>query len=78
MGGIIGGGPSIPAPVAPPPLPKREDPAVAQAREDQRQAELRRRGRAASILAGEGGDAALGAGTTIERPQAQAAKLLGG
>ncbi len=73
----FGSSPSVPAP--PPPVPTREDPAVTQAKTDLRISEAKRRGRAASILtSGSGADEDLGAGTTLDRPQARGAALLGG
>ncbi len=74
--GFGGGAPSIPAPA---PVPTREDPSIAEAKEKLRQSELKRRGRRAAILtSGSGLDDQLGAGTTIERPQARASAMLGG
>lgn len=73
----FGGGPSAPPPLPPPPT--REDPAIAKARETQRTAELRRRGRRGAILTtGRGVEEPLG---TVKRPQATAlrqSELLGG
>ena len=70
----FGGGPSTPA--SPPPLPTREDPQIRAARETQRQAELRRKGRRKAILTtGRGIEDELG---TVNRPQAREARLLGG
>ena len=73
------GGDAPPAPTPLPPVPTRADPEIAASKERLRQSELRRKGRRASILTSpkeEGG--ALGPGTSIERPQARAAQLLGG
>ena len=74
------GGGSVATPAAPAPVPTREDPAVTQAKTDLKLSELKRRGRAASILtSGSGADKELGAGTTLDRPQARSgAALLGG
>lgn len=82
VGGLLGGDDPPPAPPPPPPAPTplppeptREDPAVDRARREQERAALRRRGRAASMLAGDDPDG-LG---TISRPQAggRAAQTLG-
>jgi len=69
-------GPSVPPP--PPPPPTREDPAIAEAKEAQRQAELKRKGRKASVITGgQGVEDNLGTagGPQVERPRA--AQLLG-
>ncbi len=63
--GFGGGKPSIPPP--PPPIPTREDPAIAEARKKLRQSELKRKGRAASILTPSGDQ--LGA-APVTRPEA--------
>lgn len=65
--------PSMPA--APPPTPTPDDPAIAAAKEKQRLAALQRQGRASTILTGNNGDA-LG-DTTVDRPTARSATLLG-
>lgn len=69
----FGGAPSMPAP--PPPPPQRDDPAIVEAKNKLRLAELQRRGRAASILTS--GQGVLGE-TAVDRPEARAAGLLGG
>ena len=58
----------------PPPSPTREDPAIAEARKKLRSSELRRRGRAATILTS--GRGVLGA-VGVDRPEATAADKLG-
>ena len=63
--GALFGGPSIPDPTPPPPLPEPKDPAVEEAKRKQRMAQLRRRGRAATILTND--EDALGT-PTIARP----------
>lgn len=68
----FGGGPPAPAPL--PPIPTREDPAVVEARNKLRQSELRRRGRAATMVAPSEGE--LG-NPNVNRPQARSAQLLG-
>lgn len=74
--GFGGSAPSLPP--APPPPPKRDDPDVTAAREKARLAELRRKGRRASVLTSGSGvdDDSLGGGS-ISRPTARSAKLLG-
>lgn len=62
--------PDIPPP--PPPPPKVDDPEVLEARRRQRDAELRRKGRASTILTGSQG--AMGA-ANIDQPQAGALLL---
>jgi len=44
--------PKPPAPVAPPPVVTREDPAIAEAQKKLKDSEAKRKGRAASILTG--------------------------
>jgi len=68
--------PSIPAPAPPPPVPTREDPEVNVAKDKQRLAEKKRKGRAATMIAEaeQGGD--LGE-ALLDRPSARAAQLLG-
>ena len=64
-----------PLPTPPPPPPTREDPEIRKARDTQRTAELRRRGRRATILtSGRGIEDELG---TVNRPQARGSTLLG-
>lgn len=65
--------PPPPPPAAPEPLPQRTDPEVDRARREQERAELQRRGRRASILAGDNPDG-LG---TISRPEGRSAQNLG-
>ena len=65
--------PALPPP--PPPPPTREDPAVLEAREKLRMSEKRRRGRAASVIAGKN-EEALGE-APIVRPEATGAQVLG-
>lgn len=67
--------PQMPAP--PPPPPKRDDPEIAAAKDKQRMADLKRKGRAASVLtSGRGVEEELGA---VARPEARSgAQLLGG
>jgi hypothetical protein len=62
--------PSIPAPPPPPPTP--EDPAILEAKRKLRQSELRRRGRAATILTPSEGE--LGE-TALSRPRAGSGTL---
>lgn len=64
--GFGGGGSSSPAPLQP--LPTREDPSIAEAKEKLRLSEKRRKGRRASILTGSSGveDDTLG----VTRPEA--------
>jgi len=57
-----------------PPPPERDDPAIEAAREAERLASLRRKGRKASILTGGGG---LAGDAGVNQPQA-GAQLLGG
>lgn len=65
--------PNIPPPPELPPVPTREDPEISAARERQRQADLRRRGRRATILTGgRGVEDELG---VVNRPQAGATRL---
>jgi hypothetical protein len=69
--------PDIPVPPVPEvaEVPTEDDPEVLAARERQRQAELRRRGRRAAILTGgQGVTDPLG---VVNRPQARSATLLG-
>lgn len=54
--GSLFSSPSPPPPPPPPPVPTPEDPAVDEARRKLRQAELRRRGRRATILTSGLGD----------------------
>jgi hypothetical protein len=69
----FGGGAPAPAPLAP--LPTQEDPAIAEAKKNQRKSELRRKGRRASILtSGSGVEDELG---SVARPEARAARMLG-
>ena len=65
--------PRLPPP--PPPPVTREDPAIAAAAKKQRQADLRRRGRKATIITG--GQGVLG-DAPLAQPQARSAQLLGG
>jgi hypothetical protein len=67
--------PEIPPPPELPEVPTIDDPEIAAARERQRQAELRRKGRRAAILTGgQGVTDPLG---VVNRPQARSATLLG-
>lgn len=60
--------PEVPEPAATPPPPTMEDPSIAEARKKQADAELRRRGRRASIMtSSRGTEDALG---TVNRPRA--------
>ena len=68
----FGGGPSAPPPL--PPLPTREDPAIAAAKEKLRLAERRRSGRRAANLTGT--QATLG-NSLVARPAASTSQLLG-
>jgi hypothetical protein len=68
----FGGAPSAPPPL--PPVPTREDPAIAEAREKLRLAERRRAGRRATNLTGS--EATLG-NSRVARPGASPSKLLG-
>lgn len=69
--------PSTPAITQPDPLPTRDDPAIAAAANEQRQAALRRRGRRASILtSGEGVTDELGA-VASGAPGTRKAQVLG-
>ena len=68
----FGGAPAPPPP--PPPPPTREDPAIAEAKERQRLAEKRRRGRRATFFTGD--QSGLG-DSTVSRPQARQGQLLG-
>ncbi len=68
---LPGFGSSPPAVTPLPPLPTREDPAIAKAKEDQRSAELRRKGRRAAILtSGEGAEETEDQLAGIDRPRA--------
>lgn len=69
-GNFGGGSPDIPPP--PPPPPQAEDPEVIEVRRRQRQAELRRKGRASMILTGN--QEGLGA-PTLDQPRAGAQVL---
>ena len=73
IGGLVGGS-SIPTITQPPPPPKRDDPAVAAAQKEVLQAEKRRKGRAATLIADQD---ALGT-PTVSRPTARAAVNFGG
>lgn len=67
--------PSMPAPPPPPPPPpEREDPAIAERAKDVADAEKRRKGRRASILAKPEDE--LGA-VPVDRPEARSAQVLG-
>lgn len=66
------GSTKIPDP--PPPPPKDTDPAILAAKEDLRKSELRRKGRAATMLTAS--EDPLGA-TSLSRPEARGSKLLG-
>jgi hypothetical protein len=68
--------PSVPAIVqqAPPPVVTREDPEISAAAERQRQAEKRRKGRGATLIAEKEGE--LGT-ALLDRPEARAAGVLG-
>lgn len=68
----FGGGPSAPPPL--PPVPTREDPAIAEAKERLRLAERRRSGRRASNLTGS--QETLG-NSVVARPSANTSQLLG-
>lgn len=71
--GIDRGAP--PPPVAPPSLPQRDDPEIAQARKRQEEADRLRKGRRSAILtSARGVEGQLG---SVNRPQARAAQLLG-
>lgn len=65
------GTPDMPAPPAP---VKRDDPAISAAQKKQREADLRRRGRRASIVTG--GQGVLGDAPLLQ-PQARGAQVLG-
>lgn len=67
--------PKPPAVTAPPPLPTRADPSIAEARRREESAARRRRGRAATVIAGSN-EASLGE-PNVTRPQARGAQLLG-
>ena len=56
--------PKIPALPAPPTQPSRDDPSIEAARKKQREVELRRKGRASTIITG-------GAGLTSDAPLSQ-------
>ena len=56
--------PQIPIPPAPPSLPTGDDPAVLEAKKKQREADLKRKGRASTIVTG-------GAGVTGDAPLSQ-------
>lgn len=73
--GFGGSTPAPPAALAP--IPTREDPALAEAREKTRLAERRRKGRAATILTDQGEGESLGTGA-VARPEARKAQVLGG
>lgn len=66
--------PPPPPPEPPPPPPTPADPSVEAARNAERQAALRRKGRRSTILTG--GEGVLGE-TSTDRPAARAAELLG-
>lgn len=67
--------PDLPPEPSVPPPPTREDPSIAEAKRKQRQAELMRRGRRASVVTSSRGvEDELG---TVNRPEARAAQLLG-
>jgi hypothetical protein len=76
----FGGSPPKPSiPAAPAPLPTRDDPAVLEAKERTRQADLRRKGRQATLITGGRG---VTTDAVIERPEAlggtsRGAQLLG-
>jgi len=61
-------------PPPPPPVPTPEDPSIAAARNKQRQTDLQRRGRAASILTSGLG---VPGNATVNRPAASASDQLG-
>jgi len=76
--GFGGSSPSAPAPLQP--LPTREDPSIAEAREKLRLSEKQRKGRRASILTGGSGVQDEGLGS-LSRPAAgngRQSQLLGG
>ncbi len=66
--------PSLPAIAAPAPPPRRDDPAIAEAKKKQRLSDLRRRGRASTIIAPR--EDQLG-NAPVDRPQARSAQVLG-
>jgi hypothetical protein len=69
IGGLVGGGPSIPTIAPPPPPPKDSDPAISEAQKKLQLAEKKRRGRAATLIADQD---QLGA-VSVSRPSARAA-----
>lgn len=73
MGKFTPDTPDLPPPVA---VPRRQDPEIDAARDRQREAEKRRKGRrAANITGGIDDEEQLG---VVSRPQARAAQNLGG